>query len=160
MKYCESCGENAATVHYKETVNGKKREMFLCPKCAARLSKESEGFPESVFGLFPSFSPYEKNDRVAKCPLCGTDFESIRRKGKFGCSECYDAFGSLLDLSPFVGRGYGGGRLSPAKEEKTEEAPAEDEISRLRRLLSEAVAAEQYEEAAKIRDEIRLKEGK
>ena len=162
MKRCERCGEREATVHYKETIGTSTKEMYLCPQCAARLSKENELFSESVFGLFPSFSSFEKKERGDVCPLCGTDLQSLRRKGKFGCSGCFDTFGNLLDLSPFVGSGYRGGRLTAEKTSRAEEkAPsAEDVLVRLRRRLSEAVAEERYEEAAKIRDEIREKEGK
>ena len=31
---CENCGENEANVRYTQIVNGVKKEMKLCDKCA------------------------------------------------------------------------------------------------------------------------------
>ena len=33
---CEICGENEATFHYSEVVNGNKTEHHLCSECAAK----------------------------------------------------------------------------------------------------------------------------
>ena len=34
---CENCGENEANVRYTQIVNGVKKEMKLCDKCADEL---------------------------------------------------------------------------------------------------------------------------
>ncbi len=169
MILCESCGKNPATVHYKEVKNGVKRELNLCAHCAGKIGQKESLFHEDLFGSFPLFSQTASfpAEQMEKCPLCGATLSSVRKNGVFGCSACYDAFSGKLDLTPFVGNGYRAGRLSekaketlPKKEKMKETEPALDQIASLREKLKAALETENYEEAARLRDEIREKEGK
>lgn len=156
---CQHCGKNPATVNYRETKNGKSREFHLCTDCAAKLGLVD--LQDNLFSLssFPLFSPSTLHTRPKKeeaCPLCGTTLSQIQKKGKFGCSTCYDTFREKLDLTPYVGKGYGEAQ-APDVQKKNEEA---DPVAALKAELKKAVAAEDYERAATLRDEIRAKEGK
>ena len=168
---CQRCGK-PATVYYKETVNGKSREMRLCAACAAKegVGKNTVQLPgfweDDFFGALPLFSGFfgaPAVEREARCSRCGKTLRQIREDGRFGCSQCYESFGRDLDLKPFIGGGYKGEPLSaaPAEEKKEEkrESP-EEELARLKKELKQAVAEEAYEKAAALRDEIRQKEGK
>ncbi len=90
--------------------------------------------------------PYAAVKKEVVCPLCGQTLTKVKKEGKFGCSRCYDTFAPYLDLTPFVGTGY---------REKTEKERAQD----LKKQLQEALKKEDYEEAARLRDQIR-EEGK
>lgn len=157
---CQHCGVKPATVFYRENKNGSERELHLCPECAAKLGIGD--FQKDLFSSFSLFSPLAEPKQTAACPLCGTTLSQIRRNGKFGCSTCYDTFSPLLDLTPYVGKGY-----EEKREEKPEEPkaapsgdPAEKELNTLKAQLKKAVADEDYEKAAVLRDQIRAKEGK
>ena len=166
---CARCGK-PATVYYRESVNGKTREMHLCAACAekAGVGKNTVHMPgfweDDFFGALPLFSGFFGEPAIeqgARCPRCGKTLRQIREDGRFGCSQCYESFGRELDLKPFIGNGYKGEPLSggaPAEKE-TKESP-EQEIARLKEELQKAVAAEAYEKAAALRDEIRQKEGR
>ncbi|MBR2616562.1 MAG: UvrB/UvrC motif-containing protein [Clostridia bacterium] len=169
MKHiCSACGKENASVHYHETVNGTVREWYLCPDCASKAGLGFGSLAEDFFGGMGLFAPVKRAESPSlRCPVCGMDRASLRQKGRFGCAACYDTFAEGLDLSAFIGKGYGGGRLgTPQKAEpaqKPADAPAEtekDEISVLRDRLRLAVEKEDYETAAHLRDEIRAKEGK
>ena len=149
---CEKCGKKEASVFYRENKNGKETRLYLCPDCAKELGIGS--FQEDFFSPFSLFAPKKQPQSTARCPLCGTTLAQIRRDGKFGCSTCYDTFAHQLDLSPFIGKGYDDKALphTPEKEEP-------NETEKLKAELKEAVAKEDYERAAVLRDKIREQEG-
>ncbi len=135
---CEHCGRNEATFHYQRTVNGRTEEAHLCPRCAAELGYDT-GFGD------------------------------------------FDSFGSVFSLLPSMLGGWGGffdePQLTPAARRTLQLTPAPDEPAyeteslldeaegeALRRecarnslnvRLKNAVAAENYEEAARLRDELK-----
>jgi protein arginine kinase activator len=112
--------------------------------------------------------------RANVCPRCGTTYMDFRQSGLLGCSECYRSFegqlGPLLERA-HEGGGFhvgkvpkrllaGGPKASPVARRAPENILGDREqragrMNALRKQLEEAVAAEQYERAAKIRDEIR-----
>jgi protein arginine kinase activator len=116
--------------------------------------------------------------RATQCPTCGTTYAQFRHDGLLGCADCYTTFEA--QLGPLLERAHEGGthhvgkvprrlaapglphgRMSRPAEESPVAAREEAERERqrraemLRRRLAEAVAAEQYETAAKLRDELR-----
>lgn len=165
QKVCEKCGKPASVI-YKESINGKARELCLCADCAAKMGVGAKTaalpgfFDDDFFGALPLFSDLfapQASAREERCPACGKTVRQIQKDGKFGCSQCYETFGKGLDLKPFVGRGYRGEPLTaPAqKEEKPE-----DRLKALKAELKRVLAAEEYEKAAGLRDQIRALEGK
>ena len=103
------------------------------------------------------------------CKSCGLSFDDIVNNGRLGCPDCYDTFESRLD--PILKRMQGSnrhiGRLGEIPEKKVNvkkpvakkaKEPKKDEESKIEKLekdLKEAVKEERYEDAAKIRDEIK-----
>ena len=171
---CDKCKKNTAQVHYTENINGKETKYALCHECAAEMKKTGEigiGIPSlfggSLFGgdvgsLIGSILAPQKNQRVAeskKCDLCGMSFADLKREGKAGCPRCYDTFGDEIErtVAGIHGGTHHTGRVPEKYREKIEDA---EKIASLRAKISEAVAAEDYETAAKLRDEIRAIEGK
>ena len=71
-----------------------------------------------------------------------------------GCAECYQAF--RKELAPVItrvqGRSQHAGRKPPVSEE---EQARQDRMAELRSLMEAAVAEENFEEAARLRDELR-----
>ncbi len=160
---CQNCGKQVAVINYHENKNGTVRDLHLCAACAAKMGIGI--FHDDLLSHLSSFSLFSPQAQEAKkspaCPLCGTTLTQIQKKGIFGCSHCYDTFSDKLDLSPYVGKGYQGKKEAeeePSAPKKSE--PLQDEVASLRKKLKKAVAEENYELAAKLRDEIRAKEGK
>ena len=151
---CEKCGKNNATVMYTQIVNGKKSSINLCSECASG---------ESLFDNFGSLLSFGTRPEmgVSACPLCGMTLSEFTRKGRMGCGKCYDTFRRQAKnmLQKIHGTSV---HCVEQKEEIKEEAPKKEksELEILKEKLQEAIASENYEEAAKIRDEIRSKEGK
>lgn len=163
---CEKCNEREASVFLEQTINGESRSLHLCHDCAKIVQKE--GFFETPFpfgadlfgGLFGLSAPTRTSSSSKTCPDCGATFALIRREGKVCCPRCYDTFAE--ELSPTIhslhgkvthtGRAPAGLRV--AREKQTR-------LSTLQNELKNAIAAEEYEKAATLRDEIRAieKEG-
>ncbi|MBQ2942965.1 MAG: UvrB/UvrC motif-containing protein [Clostridia bacterium] len=151
---CERCKHNQATMHYTEVINGKVTEYHLCEKCA-REEKLSAEFTD--FDIFNMFSPKkEKNETGLICESCKTTLPEFKKTGIAGCSKCYETFASVIES--MLLRTQGTSKHIMPEETKKEET-TDEKIAKLQLSLKKAIEAEEYEKAAKIRDEIRtLKE--
>ena len=152
---CEKCGNNEATYYYKTNINGKITERHLCPECAAKYEQEDETFT----GMEDMFRRMDRmTSRMFSQPL-------------------FDwGFGGFM-LPAFVMPGLG--LLTRGDEEETEEQSGESteqpvaekqevpvisadeklsrrrQINALREQMRKAAVNEEYEEAARLRDQIR-----
>lgn len=170
---CEKCNKNPATVMYKENINGHVKSFALCAKCASELT-EMPGYGKSVysqgdslgdvfenvnslfgslFGL-PAQQVRRQTGEEKKCTLCGAAFAELVKEGKVGCPECYKVFAE--ELAPTISRIHGTGvHMGTAPERYKEGRERKERIAELESKLKRAVEAEEYEEAAKLRDELR-----
>jgi len=167
---CENCNKNDATIHYTEIVNGVMSEHHICSECAKDLdlSYYSDGlsselpFAKLLTGLLVSkmLSQQESNNLMTHviCPKCGMNYDEFTKVGKFGCAECYNVFGPLIEEhmkklhgnSVHTGKQY---RKFNIVTEETDDSQRDLEI--LDAKLKESIKLENYEEAAQFRDEIK-----
>lgn len=158
---CERCNAREATVHKTKIVNGVKEEIHLCEECA----KESEIFNfEDNFSIHsflsglldgniaPNITIADSQDK--KCPQCGATYNDFKRSGKLGCSVCYSTFGSML--APLIKR-IQGNNIHAGKIPKKSGASIRlrKKIKDLKNHLQELIETEEFEEAARVRDEIK-----
>lgn len=164
--YCEDCQKNPANVHIVQIVNGKKMERNLCEECAGKhnaaffAQENSFSIPNllgSFFGNVYGLHKIPQVNTVKACRNCGLRFTDIVNSGKLGCSECYSVFEDELEpsLRRLQANSEHNGKIPARNGEKT---LIKKQIEKLKLSLQEAIAAEQYEKAAEIRDEIKLKE--
>ena len=162
---CENCKKNKATTYFKKTVNGETTETFLCEDCAKKLGVstgmifKNAGF--SDFGGFDFFFPeFVKTNRLEsaekKCE-CGRTFRSIAKTGLVGCEKCYETF--KKELAPTL-RKMHGATGHKARTDAVKKSDPKAEIKALRDRMSKAIKEENFEEAARIRDEIKAREEK
>ena len=157
-----------ATVHITKIVNNQKSQIHLCEECAKQKQMSFSaglgtfGFNDSGFSvakLLSSFfeTPEQSVRSVAdnlKCSRCGLTFPGFSQTGRFGCSECYDTFKGQMNplLRRIHGKTYHVGKVP---RRTGGQLRVKHEINRLKRELQEAVNAEEYERAAKLRDKIK-----
>ena len=164
---CQNCGKNEATTHIKQIINGDMAESHLCSDCASHLgySDVFSGFGLNLSGLFGGFlgdmMPSISAGKSPRCPKCGTSFEEIVRSGKVGCADCYRTF--YDKLLPSIQRIHGkikhSGKVTNSAPVESKEETTEEKIEKLKIAMNEAVAKQEFETAAKIRDEIKALEG-
>lgn len=153
---CERCHNNQARLTVTLNTKDGPRQAHLCPTCALSLP---------VF-----YAPAKPSVRAdTTCSVCGLSLSEFAAGGKFGCSHCYETF--ALDLHDVLTRVQGTDhhirpQASSESAAETEQSPVETEVTAtrpeldaLKRSLREAIEAEDYLQAAALRDEIRAKEG-
>ncbi len=165
---CQNCAKAQATTHIKRVVNGETTQHHLCSQCAKELGYTDmfSGFaPLSLSDFFSDFlgdvGRKAVGTKVERCPKCGNSFNDIVRESRLGCAECYRIF--FDKLQPSLERIHGRALHSGKKIEVTHEEAAvptkEEQIAQLKLKLEEAVKEQEFEQAAKLRDEIRELEG-
>jgi protein arginine kinase activator len=160
---CEQCGEREAVVHLTQIAEDQVTVIHLCERCAAERGFDTgaSAAKTPLGGFLATLSTLADveaaAERPARCPACGAAFEDFRATGRLGCPTCYSTFdGALRELmrrlhgaTVHTGERYvqGGGTLAAELAVKGQEE--------LQTLLREAVAAEDFERAAELRDRIR-----
>ena len=157
---CQSCTK-PATVHLTDIINGHKRELHLCQHCAEKqqLIKSQElnlsAILQTVIGQHISQSTDELGRLT--CPACGIKYMEFKAEGRLGCPHDYEVFQTALE--PLLQRIHRSVRhAGKVPQHGRLHAARLAEILELRQQLTSAVAAEAYEEAARLRDLIRIKE--
>lgn len=158
---CERCQQARATVHITDTVPD-KRERHLCEDCAEKEGVIIKQQP-TTNEILQKFLKHKVGLGVAEdltCPKCGMTFREFQVKGQLGCQHDYEAFEKLL--MPLIERAHGGATQHIGKVPATagETIRRQAGLMRLRRKLEEAVEQEDYEVAARVRDQIQALESK
>lgn len=157
---CQRCKKNKATTVFTQTINNTTTKEHICSECAREAMDKSSSMFNSFFDDFP-FSGFMSKPMITsgkRCENCGMSFEEIMELGRLGCSDCYSVFAG--ELAPTIQNIHGkathmGKRphgftkeLPPAKDEKSA-------VEILNEKLKKAVDEQNYERAAKLRDEIK-----
>jgi protein arginine kinase activator len=149
---CEICKQNEATVHFKQVSNGAVKEMYVCKECAAENGFDVQSpmaLTDFLFGVgMPQPVDSEGDDKA--CPSCRLKRSEYRKNSRLGCEWCYETF--VDELSPLITAMHKGSR-HVGKVPAAERVSAE--IAALQQAMQRAVAAEDFEEAARLRDRIK-----
>lgn len=152
---CQNCNKNEANMHMKRIVNGRAAEVHLCSDCARSLGY-GEAFSGIGFGFNELLGDFlikgEASSSSLRCPACNKSFEEIASDGEMGCAECYSAF--YDKILPFIHKLHG--RATHLGKKPFSENYVSDDlrIDVLKEALANAVEAQDFELAVKLRDEI------
>lgn len=153
---CQRCSKNA-TVHLTEIVNGEKTEKHLCEDCAQKEGvtiKAQVPISELLDNLAVAQAEAQQLNSLS-CPQCGISWSEFRKSGSLGCPHDYIAFEE--PLHEILERAHEGACSHVGKIPQRSASHATDHLKllMLRKTLRKAVADEDYEAAARIRDQIR-----
>jgi protein arginine kinase activator len=164
-KVCDACGEGPAVMHLTQVVDNQSTTSYLCERCAVEKGLYAPtpqnnpplaDFLAKMGGDGPKGS--SDSDFDLTCPFCGLTSSAFKDVGRLGCPQCYSTFES--SLRGLLRRIHGGtqhvGKVYLPPDPTTTEV--EQRLDGLRRKLQRAVAAEDFERAAELRDEIRTLE--
>jgi protein arginine kinase activator len=159
MTKCQRCQEKAS-VHLTEMVDGQRRDLHLCLPCArkAGVVQPESGPSLALDAVVQNLIVSHVGELVGElasltCPDCGLKFMEFRSRGRLGCPNDYRVFAT--GLLPLVQRAHGATRHVGKVARRR---PGATERLRLRTQLREAIAREDYEQAARLRDQLRLKD--
>lgn len=151
---CNECGKNEAKVHFTQIINGKKTENHLCEECAKKNQILYSSFSmENLFSAMLNTINAKTHLPDKVCPNCKMTYEQFKNTGKFGCSHCIDTFKSSLLPVVINIQGYDK-HVGKIPKRAGKSYKLQMDIVRLKSELKGAVEREEYELAAKYRDEI------
>ncbi len=162
---CQKC-EKQATFHITELEGGKHQELHLCEEHARQYLTQSETETTASPGLAGALAhqlavgqtaeELEKLDRKA-CPVCGITFYEFRNQGRLGCPHDYVFFEK--ELEPLIANIHGEtAHTGKRPKHYAGGTQRKTDLIRLRREMKEAITQEDYEQAGKLRDQIRRTE--
>jgi len=164
---CEKCKTKPANVHIEKNVNGNKTFLNLCQDCSGSIGAVAS--LDALFGgqiahkLTPfvsmksSVSPgrqQEMQHNYEPCVTCGMSYPVFKSTGRFGCENCYRAFSE--EFNAIIKRVQASNKHEGKHPKKHSlDIMQTKDVAQLRALMSEAIQNENFEEAARLRDEIR-----
>ena len=144
---CDRCGKNEATFYYTSNINGKVTQVHLCPQCAEELgytdSFRSAGMTGGLFGDFFS-RPFGMLEPF---------FSGLGSRMLTEFPEPVDVLGQARESTPAQ---EDTGDLLPRDEQDA--LTRQRKRNALQTQLNLAVQEERFEEAAKLRDELKALE--
>ena len=176
---CQKCNAKEATIHYTEVINGVKSQHFLCSDCAAKtelnefadLFDHEFPFAKILSGLIGAYGEasnsgkHNKMDQVI-CPTCGMKYSEFAKHGKYGCADCYGVFNLFIsdnikkiqESDTHIGKRpkFFHDNKEEHFDDKIPRRNTQDEIALLSGKLKEAIQLEDFEEAVKLRDQIKM----
>jgi protein arginine kinase activator len=163
---CQKC-DKPATFHITDLVDGKPNELHLCQDCAHKflaptVEEASDTLPAMAGLLAQHLAVGETAEELARldervCPVCGITFLEFRKQGRLGCPHDYVCFAD--ELEPLLLNIHGETRhVGKVPKRCSKNAEQQTRMIVLRRQMKDAVAAEEYERASQLRDEIRALE--
>lgn len=154
---CHLC-DSEGTVFFTKIIDNKLQQLCYCHGCALSQGLLNTEPHSSELAALVLNSEAEEDlplsaHALLECPKCGFSLHDWRRTRRLGCSHCYDTFAQ--DISPYINtiqesRTHFGKHLSSL--EKREEKWQKQQS--LQEELDAAIEREDYEMAAKIRDQI------
>lgn len=163
---CEYCKERPATVTIQRGTPSGIVEQHFCETCAHQLNYSnmlSNDEPISIQQLLSQWfggealqkSPNHRRPATKEltCSGCNVTYREFLTVGKFGCATCYETFREYV---PSVFRKLHSGHSShigkiPLSFNKR--FAVKKQIEEIRTKMQEAVATENFEKAAALRDE-------
>ena len=160
---CDICGNNRAIIHIQQIAGNEEINMSICGKCAREkgLAINNTELNINLKNLLKNFAEIKnavsEKDILKVCHICGNTLEDLKKRGKTGCSECYKEFGRYI--ASFLKTNAGSAENKGKYPFKINILSRKiKKIDNLHSLLSQAIKKEEFEEAAYLRDKIKLME--
>ncbi|MBI4549298.1 MAG: UvrB/UvrC motif-containing protein [Candidatus Omnitrophica bacterium] len=152
---CNVCGKSEASIHLTEIVNSQMLELHLCETCAQEKSgdlKTQFSFNELLNDLNSMIGLQKKEE--SRCRGCGLTYEEFAKSGRLGCPECYEDFSKpLTSLIKRVQKGIQHTGKKPGNTPT--QIRFHIDLKDLQERLRKSIQMEEFEEAARIRDQIK-----
>jgi len=153
---CDVCKCNDATVFLTQILEGKMQKVNLCDACSKEKGvQDPTGFAlaDLLLGIGAA-EEIEKGGPTQKCPVCGFTQADFKKTGRLGCSACYETFSEGLGtLLKAMHKGVE--HVGKLPERAARQMQLTDKMRALNDHLEKAVAEENYETAATLRDQIK-----
>ena len=155
-KKCDKC-DKPASIFLTDIEGGQKIERCLCEDCASAEGitvKASVPISQLLEDFVFQSGKGHQADKLT-CDVCGMTYDEFRQRGLLGCPNDYEAF--ERSLLPLVERAQEGSshHLGKTPSRAGDAHKRQTLLLRLRAELKDAIAREDYERAADLRDRIK-----
>lgn len=159
MRMCDRCGKNPAVIHLTRIAHSGCSELHLCLQCVTGAVKTNQQNANVHNAISQTIARQldGAGEMPARCEGCGYTVEDIRKTGRMGCAQCYRTFERLIGPTISALR-KAAGAMPGAAGEPAQEGRDEAAIRGLREQMRQAVNREEYETAARLRDQIKALE--
>jgi protein arginine kinase activator len=160
---CNKCAKQA-TYHITDIERGKAREYHFCDEHARQHLAPEESqenlavgkLAKELIGGSPTAREPSPADKQT-CPVCQISFLEFRNSGRLGCPYDYEVFRD--ELMPILENIHDETRhAGKVPKRAPRNTQTQTTLIQLRNELKRAVAAEDYEAAARVRDQIKVLE--
>ncbi len=164
---CQICEKRDATIHLTEITNGEKIDMHLCETCAQEqgIAVKSQIPIKELLSNLLAVQPTDEDfadptDKQTICPNCGITIEQFQKQGVLGCPYDYEVFAKQLE--PLIAKAHNNRTVHCGKVPARAPEDIKHQMKRLelKQKLDDAVRVEDYELAARLRDELNQFDGK
>lgn len=156
---CECCHNEDATIHLTQVVDGAVKKLNLCQECAQNSGIDLNSpisITDILLGLGSQLpgKPPKSTEFDLSCSRCQMTRTEFKKGARLGCPECYTAFmGELNALTKAMH--HSGQHVGKIPARQGNEARITAQIAALQTDIETAIAKEQYEVAANLRDKIK-----
>lgn len=157
---CEECKVNEACYTVSVTMDGEVSTRCLCQRCMNKMHAEMshgniDGLLRTIFSAVIGNASTNAPQEEVLCPRCGTSLSRFTQTGRLGCPACYQAFHQQLQpmLQQIHGQVQHIGRRPLCTETAQRSRSRQEELSR---QMAQAVAIEDFETAARLRDQLKV----
>ncbi|MBX9741931.1 MAG: UvrB/UvrC motif-containing protein [Chthoniobacterales bacterium] len=145
-----------ATVFFTQIVQGSIKKLNFCAACSQKKGLQ-DPMEFLLSDLFQGLGLVKEHPVTAApilvCSACGFSQEDFKKRGRLGCSSCYNVF--LEALTPMLQNAHRNlTHKGKIPEKFAETFLRTEELEELRSSLQKAIKSECYEEAALYRDRI------
>ena len=156
---CECCHEVEATIHLTQVIDGDVKKLNLCQTCAQQSGIDLNS-PISITDVLLGLGSVSEKNRAGEndfdlsCSRCMMTRTEFKKRARLGCPECYQAF--MGELNALIkAMHHGGQHVGKIPARQGNEARITAQIASLQQNIKSAIAKEQYEVAANLRDKIK-----
>ena len=158
---CECCHETEATIHLTQVIDGEVKKLNLCQECAQKNGIDLNSpisITDVLLGLGSQTGTKKEHSMVSEldlsCSRCQMTRAEFKANARLGCPECYNSFmGELNALMQAMHHSRQHIGKIPARQGVAARITAQ--IASLQKDIETAIAKEEYEMAANLRDKIR-----
>lgn len=156
---CEECKVNEASFTLSVMMGDEVTTRHLCGDCMAKMnmniaSGNIKSLLSSILTAITGGDTADEQQPEVVCPRCRTTLSQFTKSGRLGCPACYEAFHEQLQpmLLQIHGRVQHAGRKPLATEDAQRSRYQQEDLTR---QMEQAVAVEDFETAARIRDQLK-----
>jgi protein arginine kinase activator len=157
---CHICKQKEAKVHFTQIVDNEVKKVDLCEGCAKEKGP-GDSTPFAIADMLLGLGASQQMEEAGatrgelRCPNCGFTQADFKKTARLGCSECYSVFaeglGSLLKT---MHKGTQHRGKTPQALRRAQDQA--EQILRLEKDLQVAISREDFEQAAILRDQLKV----